>query len=139
MNAGVCGIKRYRLSRHIYLNVSPLHTVCVLYKPCSERRLYLLLRTDSSLDHYSPARLSISPASILSLTLFTIFVSLCKVGALSLIHAVNKWESEIGPFVSLSFIHGLFYTVKCINCPFGCHTVFCVCVISLAALCNEFI
>lgn len=41
----------------------------------------------------------ISPASILSLTLFTVFVSLCKVEALSAVHAAYKWESEIRPFV----------------------------------------
>lgn len=44
--------------------------------------------------------------------------------ALYLINAAKKWESEIRPFVNLSFIQGLFHTVKSINFPFSCHTVF---------------
>lgn len=95
--------------------------------PLSEMRLYLLLRTHFYVLNWPLCSVTspvISPASILSLTLFTVFVSLCKVEALSAVPAAYKWESEIRPFVCYSFIQFCFHTVECIKCPLGCQTVF---------------
>lgn len=61
----------------------------------------------------------VSPASILDSNDSPSSLFHSEVEALTLFHAVNKWESEIRPLVSLSSIQGPFILLNA-NCPKGC-------------------